>query len=301
MKIKVGDLKPNPFRRIKSYPICEIKKASLMKSMRETGFWNNLLARKNDKGEYEIAYGHHRIKAVMKEFGRDYVINIHVQKISDANMIRIMANENDQQYNTSPTVINETVKVAKKFLENNPEFRGETGGQPWTATSRGIAEFLGGNWHKTKVSDALASIEMLDRGQLDLQAFKSIKTQGGVTKMKKAIEDAEKVSGRKVNPLQQRTIAEDFTKQKISQHKMRDKIFEAVLHKAPKINKKPDINEFINSEFILKMNWLNARVSQLNEDFKSLNPQLVKKARGSCKDLIKKLETFIVKGDKNGK
>ena len=41
-----------------------------------------------------------------------------IKNISDANMIRIMANENIEEWKTSPSVIHETIKVAKTFLNS---------------------------------------------------------------------------------------------------------------------------------------------------------------------------------------
>ena len=67
MKVKIKDLKPNPFRDMKNYPINQEKIQSLTNSINETGFWDNILARKNN-GNIEIAYGHHRLVVLKKLF-----------------------------------------------------------------------------------------------------------------------------------------------------------------------------------------------------------------------------------------
>ena len=65
MKIKVNDLKPNPYRKMDQYPVNKEKIAALKASIAETTFWDNLLARKRN-GHYQIAYGHHRLIALQE-------------------------------------------------------------------------------------------------------------------------------------------------------------------------------------------------------------------------------------------
>ena len=114
MKIKVKDLRPNPFRKIKTYPIDRDKIKALKISINETTFWDNIVARKNN-GKFEIAYGHHRL-ITLQELGIKEV-NIPVRGFDDAMMIRIMANENLDEWKNRPAVINETVLTAKEFLD----------------------------------------------------------------------------------------------------------------------------------------------------------------------------------------
>jgi len=114
MVVKVKDLKPNPYRNIKSYPIDRVKVESLKTSIKNTDFWDNILARDNN-GSIEIAYGHHRLQAI-KELGIEEV-DIPVKNIDDANMIRIMANENMSDWSASADILLETVQVAKDYLE----------------------------------------------------------------------------------------------------------------------------------------------------------------------------------------
>ena len=45
MKIKVKNLLPNPFRNIDAYPIDQEKIRQLRNSIKETGFWDNILGR----------------------------------------------------------------------------------------------------------------------------------------------------------------------------------------------------------------------------------------------------------------
>ena len=58
MKVRIGDLKPNPFRYTERYPIDKEKVAALRESYRTTTFWENLIGRQiND--EIQIAFGHY--------------------------------------------------------------------------------------------------------------------------------------------------------------------------------------------------------------------------------------------------
>lgn len=141
MKVKVKDLKPNPFRNLDKYPIDKYKVEALKSSINETGFWDNLLARKNCTG-YEIAYGHHRLMALMDLNIEE--IDIPVKDISDELMLKIMANENLDQWGTNPSVVLETVRAIKDF-----------GLTPDVDT---IRSFLGKHWKSWVIKEAIETI-----------------------------------------------------------------------------------------------------------------------------------------------
>ena len=114
MKVKVEDLKPNPYRNMEKYPIDREKTESLKISINETTFWDNILARKVD-GEIQIAYGHHRLLA-LQELGIKE-IDIPIKPIDNSNMIRIMANENMDQWGMNPSTTLETVRATRDYLD----------------------------------------------------------------------------------------------------------------------------------------------------------------------------------------
>ena len=118
MKVKVKDIRPNPFRDLKKYEVDPYKVAALATSIKETSFWDNILARPVNE-VYEIAYGHHRLLAIQKVGLEE--IDIPVRELDDAIMIQIMANENLDEWKLNPSVIKESVRVAKGFLKR--EFR----------------------------------------------------------------------------------------------------------------------------------------------------------------------------------
>jgi len=202
MKIKVKDLKPNPFRNMEKYPIDPIKVRALINSIKETEFWDNLLAREID-GEIQIAYGHHRLIA-LKELKIEE-IDIPVKALDDSTMLRIMANENMDQWNDSVAVISETVRATRDYLnselakyetweafrsnkfirpiiESEPQFRsikgklkkGEDVGQGT------IKKFLGENWTQTRIQKAL---ELLNDEEIEFEAFEAFEPSKNSTKV----------------------------------------------------------------------------------------------------------------------
>jgi ParB-like chromosome segregation protein Spo0J len=64
-KVRLVDLKPNPYRDIGVYPFKREKIDVLKLSIDDTGFWDNILARDHN-GQIQIAYGHHRLKALQE-------------------------------------------------------------------------------------------------------------------------------------------------------------------------------------------------------------------------------------------
>ena len=160
MKIKVKNLIANPYRNIEVYPIDRTKVEQLRNSIRETSFWDNILARPAPKnGKYQIAYGHHRLIAIKEELGKDTAIDIPVRKLSDEDMLKIMANENMEQWTTDWRVIVETVKQTRKFLEEHSEIAKKLGAYTRGKREVGrivISKFLGANWSPAKITQALA-------------------------------------------------------------------------------------------------------------------------------------------------
>ena len=204
MKVKIRDLKPNPYRDMKHYPVDSSKIETLIASIKQTGFWDNILGRKsNDK--VEIAYGHHRLIALQKIFKEDDFVDIPIKPLSDANMLKIMANENMDEWKTNPAVIDETVKAAKKFLEGHPQERQllahGRADQPIGAPA--ISEFLGWNEHKVRYS--LERLGMIGEGKIEPEAIKILPTERSARDFVKAVKQF------KPTPEQQKKAAEKIS------------------------------------------------------------------------------------------
>jgi hypothetical protein len=84
---------------------------------------------------------------------------------------------------SAPAVIDETVKVAKKFLEDHPEEAGKYGQvQKHVSTEtpfvgkRIIANFLG--WNEDKVRFSLERLNLIDTGAIDKEVIEMFETEG---------------------------------------------------------------------------------------------------------------------------
>ena len=181
MKIKLKDLLPNPYRDLANYPIDRNKVEELKRSFEQTGFWDNIVARKSDD-KYQIAYGHHRLIALRESFPDDHVVDIPVRELSDDTMIQIMANENMEDYRATPKVIDETVRVAKSYLDNNPEIAAKFGdlsrpvhrvGQQGGKLNIGgdiLNRFLGWEKHPNRVRESLQRLNLIADDKIDQEA-----------------------------------------------------------------------------------------------------------------------------------
>ena len=87
MKILVKDIFYNPYRSSK-IPFNNEKIKQLETNIESTGFWDNIVARKNN-GKYEIAYGHHRLEA-LKNLGIKEV-DIPIKDLDDDTIKKIMS------------------------------------------------------------------------------------------------------------------------------------------------------------------------------------------------------------------
>jgi ParB-like chromosome segregation protein Spo0J len=196
MKIKLKELKPNPYRNIDHYPIRKEKVIALRESFRATGgVWPNIVVRKNGGG-VEQAYGHHRAVAAREEFGPNHEIEVIDRKLDDAMMLKMMAHDNMEEYGTSAIVVMETVKaVVEAFaagrikLENPagagrggrriaPSFKQQEGifGEVENSYNAGtIGKLIG--WMETetkaagKIYIALDALELIEKGVLKEKDF----------------------------------------------------------------------------------------------------------------------------------
>lgn len=202
MLIRIKNIMANPYRKIKAYPIDRSKINSLKISIKDTSFWDNILVRQHPKkkGKYQLAYGHHRYIA-LGELGIKE-IDIPVRKLTDAMMVKIMAEEN-LNWSTSPTVIVQTVDATRKFLDgefakyktfkqlppdlmNSLEQKTEKSFNKIKAGvgSPTIKKFLGNNWTKSRIQEALA---ILDDKELYQEAIKDIPTMYQAGEFRKAV------------------------------------------------------------------------------------------------------------------
>lgn len=204
MKVQIKHLEPNPYRDMENYPISEEKVQRLADSINQTGFWDNILARKSN-GKIQIAYGHHRLIALRKVMKPNDEVDIPVKGLDDATMIKVMANENMEDWKTSPSVIDETVRVTKRFLEDHPEELKRLvpmGSNLSVAGAGPITDFLG--WNIYRVKHSLERLGLIDEGIVEPEAVKVLPTERAARDFVKAVKQF------KPTPFQQKKAAEQI-------------------------------------------------------------------------------------------
>ena len=218
ISVSIGDLHANPYRNMKHYPINEEKVKALVSSIDQTGFWSNILVRK-EGDKIQIAYGHHRLSALKKAYHKDEVVKLPMAKLDDAEMIQIMANENMEEYRTRPSIIDETVKAAKEFLETNRDIAAKYGDLKSInkAASIGgafIAKFL--DWNETKVYHSLERLKLIEEGVISEEAISRLDTEGSARNFVSVVKKRN-ISIRKQKAIIDRYLAEDTSKKSMEE------------------------------------------------------------------------------------
>ena len=241
MKIEIKNLRPNPFRAIDEYPINPHKVKGLVKSIKDTTFWDNLLARPvpEKKTEFEIAYGHHRLEALYEIYGKrsTETIDIPVRDLDDLTMLRIMANENATDWAMDTGVVTETVKAAERFLKTHPELT-----CPGNSLADRIAQLLGGVFEAYMISTALAIIHAIEDKKVDEKAVKTIKEPAKAYEFVRAVKQSDKP----IPVADQRDMAKLIKEEKVARADIK-KTLRQWGHGAKKEEKKlPDVAEFLH-------------------------------------------------------
>jgi len=94
MKLKISQLKPNPFKKnINSGKLDEETIKKIQSNMEELGLMGSLpVFKKGDK--YYLINGHHRQEALKRQFGKDFEVQVTVHNYSEENVLRGMVVEN---------------------------------------------------------------------------------------------------------------------------------------------------------------------------------------------------------------
>lgn len=115
--VQVGKLLPNPYRNYSEYPLDKDRVEQLRRHYEKTGFWGNIVARETSEG-YEIAYGHHRLKALQEHYGPRQRVEIIIQDLTNEQMVQMMAQENMEEFRTHAITEAETIEVTIKAAQN---------------------------------------------------------------------------------------------------------------------------------------------------------------------------------------
>lgn len=213
--VRVDEIRPNPFRAIERYPLQDEKIEALRASIRDTSFWDNIVARIGGDGHLQLAYGHHRLEALRRELGDDFEFRLIIIKdLSDEQMLKMMLRDNMEEWHTNALVDQASVralvdaytggihlptpkaKTPKATLRYAPGFRkGDVPGgnrqHPYTAAT--LAAYL--EWDRTKVETTLAALELIERKMVDEDLYKGLtQTQAGLltTEVRKVVHDGDK-------------------------------------------------------------------------------------------------------------
>jgi len=148
IKVRLADIRPNPFKKeIDGGAINEEQVARLVEGYKQTTFHENLLARKVGD-TYQLVYGHHRLEAAKRVYGKDHVINLLVVDYSDEQMVIDLCRENLTHRSTEWIPLRDSCLLAQRWLEGTVSSASRSVTQkPHTRTDQGIgarqiAEFL---------------------------------------------------------------------------------------------------------------------------------------------------------------
>lgn len=116
MKIELEQIDPNPERDFGINPIDKDQVRKLRASIRELGFWNNIVVRKHpeERGRYQLAYGHNRLEAAKKE--GETTADLPVLELDDDAMKHIMDAENATQRTLTSGAAADSVASAVRRL-----------------------------------------------------------------------------------------------------------------------------------------------------------------------------------------
>ncbi len=219
MKVKLKNVRPNPFRNIDAYPTNTDKVEQLKKSIQSTEFWDNIVARKSGNG-IEIAYGHHRLRALNELYDGEETFSFIIRDLDDSEMIKIMAHENLDEWGHNSGTERETVRAvinaygagqiflnapAKKtsnnqlrFADAEQQFCFHASGsephahRPYTADT--VSAFLGGTMTIDTIKYTLRALCLIEQGHLDEEKLRDVSSHGArvvVNEVVRAVKQAE--------------------------------------------------------------------------------------------------------------
>lgn len=196
IKLKVGDIQPNPFKKQINKGKLDREQINRLKSnLKELGFMGSLDVVKI-KDKYHLVFGHHRLQATKEVFGKDYIISVNVKEHNDDNLLRGMVIENLTQRANEFKEEVENIAAIKNHLEKQKTFLSESDkkvkpndykfGRPKgtidETSGRAISEWLNKNGqvvmeqpriselltvHKNLSPELIDEVEKLHRGDAD--------------------------------------------------------------------------------------------------------------------------------------
>lgn len=218
VRVHIDNIKPNPCRDLKLFPIRDLQVDGLVESMGQTGFWTSITARFAEvttqeshdaviakcevvegvvinpiDQDVELWFGHHRIAAA-KKCGYEWV-DISVRPANKELMLKSMANENKGDWRGGSYVLLETVRQVKAMLmedaqscETFKEYQDKGLGffKDSSAFKKGkthigfknIHRFLGETWQKAEINAAANVLEDIENGLYEQELVLNVPSVG---------------------------------------------------------------------------------------------------------------------------
>jgi len=125
MKIKVSELKPNPFKKeINKGKLNYEQVQKLKQNLDKLGFFGSLpVFKKGDK--YFLISGHHRVQALKEKFGKDYEVAVDVKDYIEDQIFRGMVIENLTHRAGDFRELKENIVAIESYINTKPEILGK--------------------------------------------------------------------------------------------------------------------------------------------------------------------------------
>lgn len=113
--VALENIVPNRYRNMERHAIQEDKIRALLQSYETSGFWDGSIQARphpTQAGKYEIAFGHHRVEAARRAAETKPAfaeLGLVIANRSDADMLRMMADENREDFKHNALVTQETI------------------------------------------------------------------------------------------------------------------------------------------------------------------------------------------------
>jgi len=209
MLIKLEDILPNKYRDLKTFPLNKDKVEVLKNSIKQTGWWDNVIVRKSKKaGKYELAHGHHRLDA-LRELGEESAEFI-VKDLDDETMLKMMLLENIRE-GESISAERESIKaLVESYAQGELELGAVKGrkdqhryapsfilavegnaSKPYTAKT--IEAYLDKAIPESRIKTHLRALEAIEKGlitETQLQHLSIKRTNGLLTSIKSEVNSA---------------------------------------------------------------------------------------------------------------
>ncbi len=211
-EVKLEQIRPNPFRDIENYPFWRDKLDRLKESMRSTSAWPNIIVREAKRGQYELAFGHHRIEA-MRELKLE-TLTVIVEELCDDTMLKMMCDENAEEFGTNFMLgtMNAVSAVKVKLQKDSTDGQGirvDAVGRflGWTQAD---PKAKGGIRANDKVVTAFNALELIELGVCKAQAFQGL----GHEQAKAVVSQANVVYKARMRELEKNAEAREVAKAK---------------------------------------------------------------------------------------